>query len=256
MRYAQSCTKDGLSPFKTYAICESACVGCGDCYDACPDRAILLPERSWYKINVETCTSCARCVSLCKHNAIKVACKEYILDAEKCVGCGKCMEVCQAEGGAITWARETYSSRGKCKADRCGTPCIAACLVGAITIVNNKAQFDMAKCTRCGKCVVACPVDAINSAKVQMDQSKCNHCGKCFLACEFGAIAMVEPEGYFAPYIDQGLCRLCGECQTACPDHSAIQWAIHVAAIDKSRCSGCGACSKACTFGAVRAISG
>jgi len=51
------------------------------------------------------------------------------------------------------------------------------------------------KCTRCGTCVKACPVFAINmeelSAKV--DKSKCIRCYVCFEVCEYNAISVRRP---------------------------------------------------------------
>jgi len=257
MEFLQSCSKDGLSPFKLYEICQNTCVGCGDCFDVCKDAAIILPERSSYHINVDECASCGKCAASCKYGAIKVVVKNYILDSEICVGCGKCIDVCAEEGGAITWERDYYTIRGKCKPEKCGTPtpCITACEENAITIVDGKAAFDMEKCTRCGKCVPACPYQAVNPAHVQMDESLCNHCGKCFQVCEFeNVITIVEPEGYFAPHIDANLCELCGDCQNACEEYGAIHWAIHQASIDKKKCTGCGDCEKVCEFDAIRSI--
>lgn len=251
----QSCSKNGVSPFKEYEICQNICVGCGDCFDVCKDGAIILPERSYYQINVEKCTSCGKCTASCKYGAIKVAFKNYVLDSELCVGCGKCIDVCTAEGGAITWERDYYEVRGKCKPDRCKHECITACEEDAITIVEGKAVIDLAKCTRCGKCVPVCPEGAVNPAHVQMDESLCNHCGKCFEVCEFeNVITVVEPEGYFQPHIDPELCELCGDCQNSCEDYEAIHWAIHQASIEKSKCTGCGECVKVCDYDAVRSL--
>lgn len=47
----------------------------------------------------------------------------------------------------------------------CGA-CVAACPVGAVTLVDNadqnpKAHVDEETCTGCGACVAACPADAI-----------------------------------------------------------------------------------------------
>ncbi len=39
--------------------------------------------------------------------------------------------------------------------------CIAVDLGHAITLVNEKAIIDPSRCIQCGKCVEACPYDAI-----------------------------------------------------------------------------------------------
>ncbi len=254
LQVMQSCSKNGVSPFKSYSVCDNTCVGCGDCYDVCQDRAVILPQRSVYRINQEKCKICGKCVALCKYQAIMVTVKQYELNAENCIGCGKCLDACLAEGAAITWERDYYSIRGKCKPAQCGTPCISACPENALSIVAGKAQVDMTKCNRCGKCLSLCPLDAINPAKVQMDEAKCNHCGKCFDICETKAITAIEPEDYSAPHIDTELCRLCGECRTACPEYDAIAWSMEKASIDQTKCSGCGDCLTACTFDAIRTV--
>ena len=39
--------------------------------------------------------------------------------------------------------------------------CMDACAVGAIYLVDNKANIDESLCTSCGKCIEVCPVQAI-----------------------------------------------------------------------------------------------
>lgn len=94
------------------------------------------------------------------------------------------------------------SCRG-CIAHRCEN----ACPVGAISIVNQKAQIDFDKCIECGKCASVCPFSAINHAvrpcenackikaikmdenkKAKIDNEKCISCGACVYQCPFGAI--------------------------------------------------------------------
>jgi Na+-translocating ferredoxin:NAD+ oxidoreductase subunit B len=248
----QSCSKNGVSPYKTYAVCDNTCVGCGDCYDVCKDQAVILPQRSFYQINQERCTTCGKCVNVCSYKAIKVAVRSYELDEEKCMGCGKCLEVCASNGAALTWEKDYYAMRGKCKPAQCGTPCISVCPENALALVGGKMQVDMTRCNRCGKCIPVCPLDAINPAKVQMDETKCTQCGKCFTACQVNAFTAIEPQDYVAPHIDAELCQLCGACRTACPDSQAIDWSVEKAVIDKEKCSGCGNCLHACTFDAIR----
>lgn len=250
----QACSKNGVSPLSMYSICQNTCVGCGDCLEVCQDNAVVLPKPSYYRIEVSECTSCAECVPFCPHEAIQVITKNYSLNSETCVGCGKCIDICKNEGNAISWERDYYTIRGKCKPDKCNQECAAACEENAISIVDGKAIIDIEKCTRCGKCVSACPREAVNPAHVLLDESLCTHCGKCVDACEFENVILVtEPENYVEPHIDPELCQFCGECQEACTDFEAIHWANNKASIDTSLCSGCGKCKTACTFDAVRA---
>lgn len=46
----------------------------------------------------------------------------------------------------------------------CGA-CVSICPVGAITIVNGKAQINVKKCIKCGSCSQFCPVNAIEIKK-------------------------------------------------------------------------------------------
>ncbi len=87
-------------------------------------------------------------------------------------------------------------------------PCVNVCPVGAVSIGKERAVIDQEKCIKCGRCVKACPynaivdtdrpcaaacgVDAIGSDyldRAEIDPDKCVACGACITACPFGAIA-------------------------------------------------------------------
>lgn len=87
-------------------------------------------------------------------------------------------------------------------------PCTIVCPVDAIHIVNGKSYITQEKCIKCGKCITACPydaimrlnrpcadacgVDAISSdelGRADIDQDVCVSCGMCLVNCPFGAIA-------------------------------------------------------------------
>ncbi len=99
--------------------------------------------------------------------------------------------------------RVTQACRG-CIAHRCQN----VCPTGAIRIENLKAYIDTKKCVECGKCMDACPYNAIaksvrpceNACKVGaismdddkkavIDNEKCIACGACVYQCPFGAIS-------------------------------------------------------------------
>lgn len=86
--------------------------------------------------------------------------------------------------------------------------CQESCPKDAITIINNKPIIDKSKCVECGRCVKACPYNAIieqhrpcvasckvkaitvgDDKKVSIDNSKCISCGACTVQCPFGAVS-------------------------------------------------------------------
>ena len=86
-------------------------------------------------------------------------------------------------------------------------PCMYNCPKKAISIVAGRSIIDQSLCIKCGKCVAACPYNAIVKTTVpcedacpvgaikknergvaQIDFSRCIFCGKCFNQCPFGAV--------------------------------------------------------------------
>ena len=85
--------------------------------------------------------------------------------------------------------------------------CKHACPKDAIHFEHGHSVIDQEKCIKCGKCVEACPynaivklerpcavacgMDAIGSdehGRAKIDFSKCVSCGQCLVSCPFGAI--------------------------------------------------------------------
>lgn len=104
---------------------------------------------------------------------------------------------CPADGILVT-----QSCRG-CISHRC----MEACPKDAIHIIDKRAVVDKDKCIECGKCVSACPYNAIikqtrpcvracpadaitidGDKKAVIDNDKCIACGACLYQCPFGAI--------------------------------------------------------------------
>lgn len=128
--------------------CFYGCLGCGDCVAACTFGAIHMnPETGLPEVDETKCTACGACTKACPRNIIElrpmgkkgrrmvVRCvnKEKGPVAKKacaaaCIGCGKCMKTCEFE---------------------------------AITLENNLAYIDPAKCRLCRKCEEACPQGSI-----------------------------------------------------------------------------------------------
>ncbi|MBX3458797.1 MAG: 4Fe-4S dicluster domain-containing protein [Planctomycetes bacterium] len=120
-------------------------------------------------------------------------------------------------------------------------------------------------CSRCAKCVVACPENVIFVARegdgppvgtpyLKPNHAPCTLCGECMEVCPTGAlaktpvgeirigIAVVEPDtclGY--------LQKDCKACHEACPlEPNAIDFDATMPKVDSRICTGCGLCVKAC----------
>ena len=128
--------------------CSFGCLGLGDCAAKCEFGALSInPATGLPEVDEEKCTACGACVKACpkmiielrkkapKGRKIYVSCVNKAKGAVArkackvaCIGCGKCSKVCAHD---------------------------------AITVENNLAYIDYAKCKMCRKCVVECPTGAI-----------------------------------------------------------------------------------------------
>lgn len=86
-------------------------------------------------------------------------------------------------------------------------PCIEVCPKGAIHMEQGRSIIDEEKCIKCGKCLSACPYNAIVKqerpcakacgmhaigndvyGRAEIDYDKCVSCGMCLVSCPFSAI--------------------------------------------------------------------
>lgn len=125
--------------------CNFACLGYGDCVNACPYNAISI-KNNIASVDHSLCIGCGACAKACPQGILElvpatqktwVACRsmENALNTRKnctngCLGCKKCERTCE---------------------------------FGAITVTDNRAHIDYSKCTNCGKCAEACPTHCIQS---------------------------------------------------------------------------------------------
>ncbi len=131
--------------------CTHGCLGFGDCKKVCPNDAVIIKD-GLSRIDKSKCIGCGLCVKACPNQIIVVR------------GISKHIDVCcsSTEPGKIV--RETCASGCiGCKI------CTKKCPEGAITVADNLARIDYAKCTACGECAAVCPTKAIRKCDTVYD---------------------------------------------------------------------------------------
>jgi Na+-translocating ferredoxin:NAD+ oxidoreductase RNF subunit RnfB len=128
--------------------CSYGCLGDGDCVRACNFGAMYMDMNTGLPVIIDDkCVSCGMCVKACPRHLIELR-RRARKDRKIYVACSNC-----DKGGP---------ARRACKVAciACGK-CVKVCEFDAITIENNLAYIDAAKCTFCRKCVVECPTNSI-----------------------------------------------------------------------------------------------
>jgi Na+-translocating ferredoxin:NAD+ oxidoreductase subunit B len=123
------------------------------------------------------CVGLGNCLEACKFGALSIVNGVAKVDREKCVGCGACTEVCPKKMIRLVPYNQkvlpTCSSKDKgavvmkvCDAGCIGCmKCQRECEAGAITVTDNLATIDSSKCTQCGHCAEICPRHIIKPQK-------------------------------------------------------------------------------------------
>jgi Na+-translocating ferredoxin:NAD+ oxidoreductase subunit B len=128
--------------------CSYGCLGKGDCVRACLFDAIYMDAKTELPVIADDkCVGCGACVKACPRHIIELR-KKAKKDRKIYVACSNC------DKGAPA-IRACKVACIDCK------KCFKVCEFDAITIENNLAYIDAAKCTFCRKCVSECPTNAI-----------------------------------------------------------------------------------------------
>jgi Pyruvate/2-oxoacid:ferredoxin oxidoreductase delta subunit len=113
--------------------------------------------------------------------------------------------------GMVNWMMNVASSKGQSSCSCCGCCCHGMRAInefntpGFVAPPHFLPQFDLEKCSFCGKCAKTCPMGAISvdmQAKTHSHRlERCIGCGLCLLSCETKkAIAMEPVPHYKMPY--------------------------------------------------------
>ena len=135
----KNCQAAMLFGGKSNMDCRFACIGLGNCVDACQFGAMNIVD-GVAKVDREKCVGCGACVDTCPKKIVilvpydqhvEVACSSQDKGAAVnkiceagCIGCMKCQRECPAD---------------------------------AIVVKDNLARIDVTKCVQCGHCSDICP---------------------------------------------------------------------------------------------------
>lgn len=149
---AQSCAI-AATHFSAETGCAFSCLGHGDCVKACKFDAICIDPEKGVVVDEEKCVACGSCVKACPKSVIELRPKGRLVQ-------GKNRRV---------WVNCVNKDKGAVAMKACKTACIGCgkcakvCKFAAITVENNLAYIDPAKCKACGLCLNECPTHAIQA---------------------------------------------------------------------------------------------
>lgn len=186
--------------------CEYGCLGLGTCAEICPFDAISMNENGIPVVDDKKCTACGKCVTACPKNLfslVSAASKVY-------VGCSS-----NDKGARV---------KSVCDTGCIGcTLCAKVCPFDAITMKDNLAIIDPAKCRNCELCVKKCPVKCIETEVVDRFRAvitnDCVGCTLCVRVCPTDAIEGERKEKH---KVKLEKCIGCGACVEKCPKKAIV----------------------------------
>jgi len=138
--------------------CGNGCLGGGDCEAVCQFGGIKVnPQTGIAEVDEDKCTACGACVKACPRNIIELRNRGL--------------------KGRRVYVSCMNQDRGSAAVKACSVSCIGCgrcekeCSFGAITIANNLAYIDYAKCRMCRKCEKVCVRHAIKAVNFPAPKS-------------------------------------------------------------------------------------
>lgn len=135
--------------FGSFNGCKYGCIGFGTCVKNCPFGAMKMNSDGLPFVDVEKCTGCGKCETVCPKNVIQM----LPIDSSVSVSCNS------KDKGAVARKLCVAACIG------CGI-CAKKCPHGSIKIENNLAVVDFHICSeKCNntECITKCPTGAIRA---------------------------------------------------------------------------------------------
>jgi len=215
------------------------CTNCGKCRNICPAHAIILDAKQGI------CTECGLCQEICPTNAITVP----EISDKRCIRCYRCVRECPVDAISMEDGRITIHT-GEREAHvrycvNCNN-CIDACNYGALARKGPRIQYRDDLCTGCNLCLMVCPYD-MRQDDYGIYQGHCILCGRCVKACPENAITLKKTR-WSGTVTDA--CVRCGLCKELCP-RQCITVDKDGFSVDLDICDLCGVCAMVCPFDAI-----
>ena len=139
--------------------CSYGCLGCGDCVAACQFGALSMdPQTGLPVVDEAKCTACGACVRACPKHIIELRPK--------------------GPRGMREFVSCVNRDKGPVAKKACAAACIGCslcektCPHGAVTVTDNVAWIDPAKCKLCRECEAVCPTGAIHGLNFPKELDK------------------------------------------------------------------------------------